>query len=296
LDAERIAVLLADPEVARHTANIPHPYSSADAERFIVACGRELAAGEGVTMVLEERVSNSIIGCIGAPFAPGNAEIGYWLGRPYWGKGYATEAMRRLLRLLFTDCGRGLAWASPEPANPASRRVLEKAGLTFDRRDVRRFPARGEEREVEVLTIDRERWEKEHEARPRGLVAAVALIDADGRVLLAERPAGKSMAGLWEFPGGKLDEGETPEAALVRELEEELGIDISESCLAPIAFASHDYDTFHLMMPLYACRQWRGEVAAREGQKLQWVRPARLGDYPMPPADVPLVAALRDLL
>jgi 8-oxo-dGTP diphosphatase len=131
---------------------------------------------------------------------------------------------------------------------------------------------------------------------PIVLVAAVALIDADGRVLLAQRPAGKSMAGLWEFPGGKVDTGETPEAALIRELAEELGIDVTASCLAPLTFASHSYPDFHLLMPLYVCRKWSGIPAAREGQRLAWVWPARLADYPMPPADVPLVAALRDLL
>ncbi|MDP1910006.1 MAG: (deoxy)nucleoside triphosphate pyrophosphohydrolase [Hyphomicrobium sp.] len=128
------------------------------------------------------------------------------------------------------------------------------------------------------------------------LVAAVAMVDADGRVLMAQRPEGKSMAGLWEFPGGKVDGAETPEAALVRELAEELGVDITESCLAPIAFASHAYDDFHLLMPLFACRVWRGTPAPREGQALKWVRPERLADLPMPPADVPLVALLRDLL
>jgi 8-oxo-dGTP diphosphatase len=128
------------------------------------------------------------------------------------------------------------------------------------------------------------------------LVSAVALIDADGRVLLARRPEGKAMAGLWEFPGGKVHPGETPEAALVRELQEELGIDTAASCLAPLTFASHRYETFHLLMPLYACRVWRGTPTAREGQALAWVRPERFRDYPMPPADVPLVAMLRDLL
>ena len=132
--------------------------------------------------------------------------------------------------------------------------------------------------------------------RPLVLVAAVALIDADGRVLLAERPAGKYLAGTWEFPGGKVDPGETPEAALIRELQEELGIDVHESCLAPYTFASHAYDDFHLLMPLYLCRKWQGIVVPREGQRLAWVRPPRLGEYPVPPADKPLIAMLRDLL
>jgi 8-oxo-dGTP diphosphatase len=132
--------------------------------------------------------------------------------------------------------------------------------------------------------------------RPVVLVVAVALIDVDGRVLLAERPEGKSMAGLWEFPGGKVHDGETPEAALIRELKEELGIDVAASCLAPFTFASHGYAEFHLLMPLYVCRKWQGSVTAREGQRLAWVRPNRLADYAMPPADKPLVAMLRDLL
>jgi len=133
-------------------------------------------------------------------------------------------------------------------------------------------------------------------SRPMVLVAAVALVDADGRVLIAQRPAGKSMAGLWEFPGGKVDAGETPEHALVRELHEELGIETAASCLAPIAFASHGYETFHLLMPVFACRKWAGTPQPREGQALKWVMPGELSRYPMPPADVPLVALLRDLL
>ena len=132
--------------------------------------------------------------------------------------------------------------------------------------------------------------------RPVVLVAAVALIDADGRVLIAQRPEGKAMAGLWEFPGGKVHDGETPEAALIRELREELAIDTQESCLAPFTFASHAYDDFHLLMPLYLCRQWRGTAQPIEGQVLKWVRANALRDYPMPPADRPLIAMLRDFL
>ncbi|MFW8633851.1 8-oxo-dGTP diphosphatase MutT [Cribrihabitans pelagius] len=128
------------------------------------------------------------------------------------------------------------------------------------------------------------------------LVSAVALIDADGRVLLAQRPEGKSMAGLWEFPGGKVEPGETPEAALIRELHEELGIDTWASCLAPLTFASHSYEDFHLLMPLFACRKWEGIPHGKEGQVLKWAKPQDLRDYPMPPADIPLIPILRDWL
>jgi 8-oxo-dGTP diphosphatase len=128
------------------------------------------------------------------------------------------------------------------------------------------------------------------------LVVAAALVDDDNRVLIARRPPSKAMAGLWEFPGGKVREGETPEAALQRELQEELAIDVSSACLAPFTFASHRYPEFHLLMPVYLCRRWRGTPTAREGQVLAWVKPLRLAEYPMPPADVPLVAMLRDYL
>jgi 8-oxo-dGTP diphosphatase len=128
------------------------------------------------------------------------------------------------------------------------------------------------------------------------LVAACALIDADGRVLIAQRPPGKSMAGLWEFPGGKVEAGERPEESLIRELKEELGIVVKEECLAPLTFASHRYPDFHLLMPLYVCRRWEGLVAAQEGQQLKWVRPTALRDYPMPPADEPLISHLTTLI
>lgn len=128
------------------------------------------------------------------------------------------------------------------------------------------------------------------------LVVAAALVDRDNRVLISRRPEGKQLAGLWEFPGGKVDAGETPEAALCRELAEELGIEVCETCLAPFCFASHTYETFHLLMPLYLCRNWDGEVTPQEGQEIAWVRASRLASYPMPPADAPLVPWLRDLL
>jgi 8-oxo-dGTP diphosphatase len=128
------------------------------------------------------------------------------------------------------------------------------------------------------------------------LVAACALVDPDGRVLIAQRPAGKTMAGLWEFPGGKVEAGERPEDTLIRELEEELGIVVDEQCLAPLTFASHSYPEFHVVMPLYICRRWNGTAAPREGQRLVWVRPRELRKYPMPPADEPLISHLMSLL
>lgn len=133
-------------------------------------------------------------------------------------------------------------------------------------------------------------------ARPLLLVVACALVDADGRVLVAQRPAGRPLAGLWEFPGGKLIHGETPEACLIRELQEELGVDTESSCLAPLTFASHAYDGFHLLMPLYVCRVWRGQPVPREGQALRWLRPHALRELPMPAADAPLIPVLEELL
>jgi 8-oxo-dGTP diphosphatase len=132
--------------------------------------------------------------------------------------------------------------------------------------------------------------------KPILLVAACALVDADNRVLLAQRPEGKSLAGLWEFPGGKVEPGETPEETLIRELHEELGIETKAACLAPLTFASHSYESFHLLMPLYVCRRFTGTPVGREGQAIKWVRANRLRDYPMPPADLPLIPILADLL
>ena len=137
---------------------------------------------------------------------------------------------------------------------------------------------------------------RRRDSLPSVLVSAVALIDADGRVLISKRPEGKTMAGLWEFPGGKVEEKETPEDALIRELKEELGLDIAESCLAALSFASHAYTDFHLLMPLFVCRVWKGVPEPKEGQEIRWVRPMRLGDYAMPPADKNLVSLLQDFL
>ena len=187
--------------------------------------------------------------------------------------------------------------------NPGSIAVLRRVGFRHVGEGTQTFIARGGEHRVLRFAATRGDLFGQPEAaaaadgsRPLLLVAACALIDRDGRVLLTRRPEGKKMAGLWEFPGGKLNPGETPEAALIRELNEELGIDVASNCLAAFAFASHAYEGFHLLMPLFLCRRWRGTPVAREAQTLAWVRPEKLADYPMPDADRPLVPLLRDFL
>lgn len=295
-DADTVARLLDDWDVVRNTSNIPFPYDRRKAREFIAKVESESADGRAVVFAVEDRLERSLVGCVGCSFEAGRAEIGYWFGRAVWGRGYASEALARCLRLLFDNFGIEAAWASVLPENQASRRVLDKAGFVFQESRRIEMPARGVSADLDFLILERAAWQARRAERRIVLVVAVALVDADGRVLLAQRPAGKSMAGQWEFPGGKIEAGETPEAALVRELREELGIDVSQSCLAPLAFASHDYDVFHLMMPLYVCRRWLGMPSPREGQTLSWVAPPKLSNYPMPPADVPLVAHLQDWL
>lgn len=298
-DAPAIQALVAAWEVARWTANIPHPYEPGMAEAWIAENQRDCERGESLVFAIERRADRALVGAIGLMFeaAENMAEVGYWIGMPYWGQGYATEALRGLLRLAFGRLGLDRVAASAMIDNLASMRVQEKAGLIHTGDGEIHAPARGASFAGRHRAITREAFLAREAAPVRTLlVVAVALVDGDGRVLLARRPAGKPMAGLWEFPGGKVHDGETPEAALIRELGEELGVDTAASCLAPLTFASHRYDHFHLLMPLYVCRVWRGNPHPHEGQELAWVRPARLGDYPMPPADTPLIPVLRDLL
>ena len=296
-DAPEIARLLGDWETVRYTARIPHPYAPGMAEEWIEVARRSREAGAAIDYVLVRPGDGALLGAIHLGIDGRVGEIGYWLGRPWWGRGLMTEAAHALLDLAFATCGLEAVGAGALAANVGSIRVLQQAGMRFVGTRLDPAPARGAEFELLWHEIERETWRKRKgRDLPLLLVSAVALIDADGRVLLAERPPGKAMAGLWEFPGGKVHDDETPEQALIRELHEELGIDTHESCLAPFTFASHRYEAFHLLMPLYVCRVWKGTPTPKEGQKLAWVRPVRMADYPMPPADRPLVAMLRDLL
>ncbi len=300
-DAAAVRALAGDAEVARYTARIPHPYPDDAAASWIERARRPLAESGELELVIQGKEPAELVGGISLVLdGPNAGEIGYYLGRAHWGHGYAGEAVSALAQFAARHLQLERLFATVHTENTRSARVLIGCGFRLVGEAVHEFPARGFSAPVALYALDRAGCDPARQTPPAAvpilLVSAAALVDADGRVLLARRPPGKKMAGLWEFPGGKVNEGETPEAALVRELAEELAIDTSESCLAPIAFASHRYGDFHLLMPLFVCRRWRGIVSAREGQELAWVRPPRLSDYPMPPADQPLVAMLRDLL
>ena len=278
-DAETLSVLGDDPDIAKQMAESTYRFPPESPHAF--AFGIERIRDGALLGVIELRRDET------------GGEITLWLGRAFWGKGFATEALERLARFAFQGLRLGEVRARVLPANAASARIFVKAGFA-ERGTVACGP--GGVYPARLFVLTRDAWEARRAARPLVLVAAVALVDADGRVLVARRPEGKDMAGLWEFPGGKVGAGEMPEAALIRELAEELSLDVRESCLAAVACASHDYDEFHLLMPLFACRVWKGAPRAREGQELRWIVPARLSDLPMPPADAPLVSLLRDLL
>lgn len=307
-DAAELHRLINDWEVSRSLAAVPFPYSRDLADEWIASTLSSLADGSAYNLAITGREGERevIVGGVGLRMnaADGTAHLGYWVGKRFWGHGVATEAAGRLARWALANLDLHTLEANVATDNAASIAVLRKIGFQHVGEGAEHFRAIDAERPVLRFSAGRDDLFGVPEAgpaeqagdKPLLLVAACALIDSDGRVLLARRPEGKKMAGLWEFPGGKLHPGETPEAALIRELKEELGIEVSGSCLAPFAFASHAYPTFHLLMPLYLCRRWRGRPVAREGQTLAWVRPDKLMDYKMPPADKPLVPLLRDFL
>ncbi|MDN3564832.1 bifunctional GNAT family N-acetyltransferase/(deoxy)nucleoside triphosphate pyrophosphohydrolase [Paeniroseomonas aquatica] len=314
-DATALHRLVNDWEVAKTLARVPFPYKRSLADEWILSTWAQIAAGEAwhLAIVGEEPgpdgPAETLIGCVALTLDADRrqAELGYWVGRRYWGHGVATEAAGRLCRWALAQLEITGIHASALRDNARSAAVLRRLGFRPAGEAMQTFLSRGAPMPVNLFHGGRE--ELTGDAGPAAgaaaaplagpplmLVAAVALVDADGRVLLARRPEGKPLAGLWEFPGGKVKPGETPEAALIRELKEELDIDVSASCLAPFTFASHAYEKFHLMMPLYLCRKWGGTVRAVEGQALAWVRPKQFGGYAMPPADRPLVAMLQDFL
>jgi 8-oxo-dGTP diphosphatase len=300
-DAPALFRLVNDWDVAKSLARVPFPYPREAAEEWIGRSWAMIAAGEAFHLAItrEEAGEEILIGNIGLTLDRDRqgAELGYWVGRRFWGQGIAPEAALALCRWAAAALGLARFRASALLDNARSQAVLARAGFQPAGQGVHTYLSRGGKMPVALFEAPASAFAPPPPApKPVLLVAAVALVDPDGRVLLAQRPPGKPLAGLWEFPGGKVDPGETPEAALIRELKEELDIDVQQACLGPFTFASHTYEKFHLLMPLYLCRRWSGTVCPMEGQSLAWVRPQKLADYPMPPADVPLVAMLRDFL
>ena len=306
-DAEAMHRLVNDFEVARNLEVVPFPYPRELADEWIASTATDLHDGTAYHLAItgHEDGQELLVGVVGLRVdkAARLGRLGYWVGRRFWGHGVATEAAERLLRWGFANLGIDRVISDVATDNPASAAVLRRIGLRQTGEGEGKFLARGGSGPIWTFEATRDDIFGHTEVaagdsgeKPLLLVAACALIDTDGRILLARRPEGKKMAGLWEFPGGKLNPGETPEVALIRELKEELGIDVSAACLAPFAFASHAYDKFHLLMPLFLCRRWKGTPTGRENQALAWVRPQKLTDYEMPPADKPLIPLLRDFL
>jgi 8-oxo-dGTP diphosphatase len=307
-DAEQLHRLLNDWEVCRTLQSVPFPYPRVVADQWIADSVAQRQDGTAYHFAItgKETGREVMVGAVGLKLIAGQRRgtIGYWVGRRFWSHGVAREAAGRVVRWALANLEMDTVEAVVATDNPASAAVL--AGIGF--RDigtgheaflsrgggshpVRRFVAsRGDVSAVPDLP------KPPAGGVPLLLVAACVLIDAAGRVLIARRPEGRAMAGLWEFPGGKLEPGESPEDALTRELREELGVDVSRACLAPFVFASHAYERFHLLMPLFLCRRWQGIPTPREGQTIRWVNPDDLADYQMLPADRPLLPMLRDLL
>ncbi|MDD2876821.1 MAG: 8-oxo-dGTP diphosphatase MutT [Acidiphilium sp.] len=307
-DAVRMHQLINDWEICRLLPEAPFPYPEPLARDWIDAAIADRAAGRAYQFAITG-AEGAMIGCAGVrPDKSGDtAALGYWVARRVWGRGHGRQAVLQMLRWGFAELAINTVVATVAADNAASLAVLRRAGFVETGTGHEKFISRpGTRQAVRHFAITREALAFREPAtvgtvvsdaaKPLLLVAACALIDKTGKILLARRPAGKKLAGLWEFPGGKLAPGETPEAALVRELDEELGITVRQVDVAPFAFASHGYEKFHLMMPLYLCRRWVGVPEAREGQALAWVDPARLEEYPMPPADRPLIPLLRDFL
>lgn len=294
-------------------SQLPFPYPRELADAWIADTRKRSQQGDAYHFAIMR--DDILLGCVGlvTDHRSRSASLGYWLGRDHWGQGIATQAAGRAARWALTTLPIDRVIADVALDNPASAAVLRRLGFSETGVASKSFLSRGGEHPVtqyvgtrdtlttsdaEADTHDVAHDEAPASAPPRRtlLVVAAALIDEKQRVLLAKRPEGKPLAGLWEFPGGKVEPEESPEQALVREFREELGVELSTACTAPFTFVSQDCGRFHLLMPLYLCRRWRGTPMPREGQELAWVEAGRLDAYPMPAPDKPIIPLLRELL
>lgn len=308
-DLNSIHPVINDWNVVRMLSQVPFPYPKPLLEKWISSVIQEIKTGASYHFSIIDEETQHIIGCIGLRVDDKDqlGKIGYWIAHKYWGKKIASKALQRISTWALANLNINYIRATAADDNLASIAVLKKCGYQPFGKGKEKFLARAAEQPVSYFLLQREdicpgkspaSLHPSSSSTPKKilLVVAGALIDVDGRLLLARRPEGKSMAGMWEFPGGKIEPGETPEAALVRELKEEINVDVSQSCLAPFTFASFEYADFHLLMPLYVCHKWKNLPEPKENQQLAWVTADELDNYLVMEADKPFIPLLKDLL
>ncbi|MDI2112311.1 bifunctional GNAT family N-acetyltransferase/(deoxy)nucleoside triphosphate pyrophosphohydrolase [Commensalibacter nepenthis] len=307
-DIHSIHSLINDWNVVRMLSQVPFPYPKPLLEQWIDLVSKETETGKSYHFTMIDNTNQKIVGCIGLRVDGKDqiGKIGYWIGHKYWGQQIASKALQRVSTWALANLNINYIRATAADDNLASIAVLKKCGYQPFGQGKEKFLARATEQPVSYFLLQREDICPSQTAAsitlssstPKKilLVVAAALIDTEGRLLLARRPEGKSMAGMWEFPGGKVEPGETPEAALVRELKEEINVDVSQSCLAPFTFASFEYTDFHLLMPLYVCHKWNNVPEPQENQQLAWVSAEELDHYLVMEADKPFIPLLKDLL
>ncbi|EHH69196.1 bifunctional GNAT family N-acetyltransferase/(deoxy)nucleoside triphosphate pyrophosphohydrolase [Gluconobacter morbifer] len=323
-DAPALHRLVNDWSVVRMLSRLPFPYPRPLAEQWIASTRDSSLHGSAHHFAITKE--GKLLGAVGVVLSDDrrSGSLGYWLASAHWGQGVTTQVAGRVMDWALTVLKLEKLTADVAEDNPASASVLRKLGFQQTGSSRRRFVSRGHDCPVVLYELTRKAFMEQPDTAPQDLplpptadpspspapvpppppqprprtllVVAGALLDAEGRILLAKRPEGKRLAGLWEFPGGKVERDETPEQALLREMKEELGVDLTGACLAPFTFVSENAGPFHLLMPLYVIRRWRGAPVPREGQELAWVPASDLGTYPMPDPDLPLIPLLQDLL